>query len=115
MRDQLVSTGIPAADKFLRAGIALLPVQLAEEAARTAWYDSERRAEELKGFSGSAEHRQRTAKVFDERRRELAAAQRAERRAKEAAYQTDPGAAALVEGELLATWSDYHDRRNKRD
>ncbi|MFF3665419.1 hypothetical protein [Microtetraspora malaysiensis] len=114
IRDRLVCTGVPAADKFLHAGLASLPVQLSEAAARTAWFDADRRAEELDGFKGSAERRDRTAKVFDERRRELAAAKRAERGAKEAAYQADPGAAALVEGELIAVWSDYHQGRSER-
>jgi hypothetical protein len=114
IRDRLVAPRTPEAREYLRAGRAVLPVQLQEEVARDSWLRAERRYDELDGFHGSDERRKRTAKTYDERRHELTIARRAERRAKTAAEQADPASAASVEGELLAVWCDYHDRRNER-
>ncbi|WP_433379201.1 hypothetical protein [Streptosporangium sp. CA-115845] len=114
IRDRLVSTGNAEADAYLRAGRNALPAQCAEESSRAGWLCAVENDEKRRGFYGAAERRQRAEKLYDTDRNALTVADRAEKRTRKAAEQADPKAAALVQGELLAIWSDYHELREAR-
>lgn len=113
MRDQLVATGDTTLDAYLVLARGMRHLQSILEQAERVLDEAQRRDNEHHGFHGTAEARQRAEKRYDEAKRALAVARRAEDKAARTAQESArPRLFDLAVGEVEAMWTDFYSPRD---
>ncbi|MEV0629524.1 hypothetical protein [Nonomuraea wenchangensis] len=110
--DQLVATGNPIVDTFLKIARAMLVPQEALENAEAGLNQAQRDDTRHGEFNGTAERRQRAEQAHDEANRQALAALRVEEQARAVARAADPRLYALADVEVKRTWKAFYARKH---
>ncbi len=112
---KLVATGDKAVDDYLRIARSTMVPQRTLEDADDSLVRAQEQDTKHSGFRGTAEHRQRCERRYDEAKRALDHALRVENTACDAARGGDPAQFARAANEIATMWRNYYDRAASRD